>query len=57
MDAEFDVEILGGLPPLAGQVWRIGLMGYNCTEVKAAAVLHALEASLAHFGHRTQAHL
>jgi alanine-glyoxylate transaminase/serine-glyoxylate transaminase/serine-pyruvate transaminase len=26
---EYNVEIVGGFGPLAGQIWRIGLMGYS----------------------------
>ena len=26
---EYNIEIAGGFGPLAGQVWRVGLMGFN----------------------------
>lgn len=42
----FGVEIGGGLGPLAGQIWRIGLMGASSTESNVLLVLAALEATL-----------
>lgn len=36
------IEIGAGLGPLAGKVWRIGLMGYSCREENVRAVLGAL---------------
>jgi len=36
---KYALEIAGGLGPSAGQVWRIGLMGYNATEANVAFVL------------------
>src|SRR5204862_6691515 len=27
---EFSIEIGAGLGPLAGKIWRIGIMGYSC---------------------------
>ena len=41
-----DVEIGGGLGPLKGQVWRIGLMGYNARRESVTRMLTALEAVL-----------
>lgn len=45
---KYALEVAGGLGPSAGQVWRIGLMGYNATEANVAFVLEkfgeALEA-------------
>jgi alanine-glyoxylate transaminase / serine-glyoxylate transaminase / serine-pyruvate transaminase len=41
--AEFGIEIGGGLGPLAGKVWRIGLMGESCREEHVMALLSALE--------------
>lgn len=41
-----DLEIGAGLGPLAGQVWRIGLMGASCTERHVALCLEAFEDSL-----------
>jgi alanine-glyoxylate transaminase/serine-glyoxylate transaminase/serine-pyruvate transaminase len=46
---EFDLEIGAGLGPLAGKIWRIGLMGASCTEQHVdlclASLKHALEQS------------
>lgn len=39
----FSIEIGGGLGPLKGKVWRIGLMGESCTEANVLTVLNALE--------------
>jgi alanine-glyoxylate transaminase/serine-glyoxylate transaminase/serine-pyruvate transaminase len=41
--AEFGIEIGGGLGPLAGKVWRIGLMGESCRQEHVMALLSALE--------------
>jgi alanine-glyoxylate transaminase/serine-glyoxylate transaminase/serine-pyruvate transaminase len=41
--AEFGIEIGGGLGPLAGKVWRIGLMGESSREEHVMALLSALE--------------
>jgi alanine-glyoxylate transaminase/serine-glyoxylate transaminase/serine-pyruvate transaminase len=51
---QFGIEIGGGLGPLKGQVWRIGLMGESSKEANVLLVLHALERLLPHFGHRTE---
>jgi alanine-glyoxylate transaminase/serine-glyoxylate transaminase/serine-pyruvate transaminase len=40
------MEIGAGLGPLAGKVWRIGLMGSSSTEALVALCLAALERSL-----------
>jgi len=39
---EYDLEIGAGLGPLAGQVWRIGLMGYSCHRDNVLLCLGAL---------------
>lgn len=52
---QYDIEIGGGLGPLKGKVWRIGLMGESSTEANVLLVLHALERLLPSFGHRTNA--
>jgi alanine-glyoxylate transaminase/serine-glyoxylate transaminase/serine-pyruvate transaminase len=39
----FGIEIGGGLGPLKGKVWRIGLMGESSTEVNVLTLLKALE--------------
>ena len=40
---EFSIEIGGGLGPLKGQIWRIGLMGYSSTEENVLLLLNTLE--------------
>jgi alanine-glyoxylate transaminase/serine-glyoxylate transaminase/serine-pyruvate transaminase len=45
--AERGIEIGGGLGPLAGKVWRIGLMGEGSRQEHVLAVLAALEQALA----------
>ncbi len=47
---EFGIEIGGGLGPLAGKVWRIGLMGESCKQDSVVAVLAALEVVLKRLG-------
>lgn len=39
----FGIEIGGGLGPLAGAIWRIGLMGETCREENVTLFLSALE--------------
>ncbi|MGQ0666579.1 MAG: pyridoxal-phosphate-dependent aminotransferase family protein [Nitrospiraceae bacterium] len=39
----FSIEIGGGLGPLKGKVWRIGLMGESCREANVLTLLNALE--------------
>jgi alanine-glyoxylate transaminase/serine-glyoxylate transaminase/serine-pyruvate transaminase len=48
--AEHDIEIGGGLGPLSGKVWRIGLMGESSRQASVVAVLSALEQALAKQG-------
>ncbi len=45
-----DIEIGGGLGPLVGKVWRIGLMGESARQENVLAVLAALEQALAGAG-------
>ena len=40
--AEFNIEIGGGLGPLAGKIWRIGLMGHTARAESVDRVLAAL---------------
>ena len=40
---EFNIEIAGGLGELAGQVWRVGLMGYSARKENVMMLLGALE--------------
>jgi alanine-glyoxylate transaminase/serine-glyoxylate transaminase/serine-pyruvate transaminase len=43
---DHQIEIGAGLGPLAGKIWRIGLMGYNARPEVVARCLEALKASL-----------
>jgi len=43
---EFNIEIAGGLGPLKGKIWRIGLMGYSCQKTNVLIFLAALEKTL-----------
>ncbi|MFT3915142.1 MAG: alanine--glyoxylate aminotransferase family protein [Anaeromyxobacteraceae bacterium] len=47
---EHGIEIGGGLGPLAGKVWRVGLMGESARQENVLAVLAALEQALAKQG-------
>jgi len=46
--SEFGIEIGAGLGPLAGKIWRIGLMGYSAREDSVEAILGALRHLLGH---------
>lgn len=48
---EFGIEIGGGLGPMAGKTWRIGLMGEACTKRNVLLFLAALENCLHAAGH------
>jgi len=48
----FNVEVGAGLGPLAGKVWRVGLMGASSTPQTILLFLAALEAALAAHGWR-----
>ena len=41
--SEFKIEIGGGLGPLAGKIWRIGLMGYTARKENVDRFLKALK--------------
>lgn len=43
---EFGIEIGGGLGPMAGKTWRVGLMGETCTPRNVLVFLAALERCL-----------
>jgi alanine-glyoxylate transaminase/serine-glyoxylate transaminase/serine-pyruvate transaminase len=43
---EFGIEVGGGLGPMAGKVWRIGLMGYGSTLPNIELCLTAIRAAL-----------
>jgi alanine-glyoxylate transaminase/serine-glyoxylate transaminase/serine-pyruvate transaminase len=51
---EHGIEIGGGLGPLKGQVWRIGLMGHGCSRRNVLTVLAALGEALAAEGLRAR---
>jgi alanine-glyoxylate transaminase/serine-glyoxylate transaminase/serine-pyruvate transaminase len=48
--ADHSIEIGGGLGPLAGKVWRIGLMGESSRQGNVLAVLGAIEQAMAKQG-------
>jgi alanine-glyoxylate transaminase/serine-glyoxylate transaminase/serine-pyruvate transaminase len=39
---EYNIEIAGGFGPLAGKVWRVGLMGFNSRRENVTLLLEAL---------------
>jgi alanine-glyoxylate transaminase/serine-glyoxylate transaminase/serine-pyruvate transaminase len=41
--SDYNIEIGAGLGPLAGKIWRIGLMGYSCRTENVMLCLGALE--------------
>ena len=43
----YNMEIGAGLGPLAGKIWRVGLMGNSSTIALVTLVLSALEDALA----------
>ncbi len=49
------IEIAGGFGPLAGKIFRIGLMGYGSTAENVHFILEALADALAHAGYRPAA--
>jgi alanine-glyoxylate transaminase/serine-glyoxylate transaminase/serine-pyruvate transaminase len=52
---EFNIEIGGGLGPLKGKTWRIGLMGESSSVANVLLVLSALERVLPRCGHAVDA--
>ncbi len=44
---DYGIEIAGGFGPLKGRAWRIGLMGYSCSERNVHYLLAALREILA----------
>jgi alanine-glyoxylate transaminase/serine-glyoxylate transaminase/serine-pyruvate transaminase len=44
--AHHGIEIAGGLGPLAGKIWRVGLMGASATERNVLLLLAALRQAL-----------
>ena len=49
---QFDIEIGAGLGPLAGRIWRVGLMGSGSTRRSVVTFLNALEVVLRGRGYR-----
>ena len=49
---EFNIEIAGGIGPLKGKIWRLGLMGYCSQKPYVLQLLAALEKVLLDQGHR-----
>ncbi len=45
------IALTAGLGPSAGQVWRVGLMGYNATAANIELVLTAFRQGLAEQGY------
>lgn len=43
---QFGIELGGGLGPLAGKVWRVGLMGHSCRPKNVCLLLAALTPAL-----------
>ena len=50
--SEYGIEIAGGFGPLAGKIWRIGLMGESSQETNVLTFLKALEELLAKTDHK-----
>jgi alanine-glyoxylate transaminase/serine-glyoxylate transaminase/serine-pyruvate transaminase len=48
---DFNLEIGAGLGPLAGKIWRFGLMGHSCKTENVMLCLSALGTALADLGH------
>jgi len=48
---DFNLEIGAGLGPLAGKIWRFGLMGHSCKIENVMLCLSAVGAALADLGH------
>lgn len=51
---EYNLEIGAGLGPMAGKIWRIGLMGYASNPTNVLLCLGALDAVLGDLGAGTQ---
>jgi alanine-glyoxylate transaminase / serine-glyoxylate transaminase / serine-pyruvate transaminase len=52
---QFSIEIGAGLGPLAGKIWRVGLMGASSAPRLIVLLRGALESALAAQGHRVHA--
>lgn len=51
---EYEIEIAGGLGPLRGRIWRIGLMGHSSQPRYVLMLLSALDALLGEEGFRLE---
>jgi len=51
---EFNIEIGGGLGPIKGKIWRIGLMGHSSTPQNVILILSTLEKLLSSEGFKMQ---
>ena len=51
---EWSIEIGGGLGPLKGQIWRIGLMGHSSSAENVLLLLSALEKQFIAEGYSVQ---
>jgi len=49
---EFSIEIAGGLGPVKGKIWRIGLMGHSSRQNNILLLMAALEKCLMDQGFR-----
>jgi alanine-glyoxylate transaminase/serine-glyoxylate transaminase/serine-pyruvate transaminase len=52
--SEFGIEIGAGLGPLAGKIWRVGLMGHSSCRKNILLFLSALETILKAEGHKVR---
>src|SRR5262249_25719455 len=48
--SEFNLEVGAGLGPLAGKIWRVGIMGYSCKPENVMLFLSALGSVLSDMG-------
>ena len=48
--ADYSMEIGAGLGPLAGRIWRFGLMGWSCSRANVMSCLGALTCELPEYG-------
>jgi alanine-glyoxylate transaminase/serine-glyoxylate transaminase/serine-pyruvate transaminase len=49
---EFNIEIAGGIGPLKGKIWRLGLMGYCAQKANVLLLLASMEKVLLDQGAR-----
>jgi len=49
---EFNIEIAGGIGPLKGKIWRLGLMGYCAQKANVLLLLSAMEKVMTEQGAR-----